>query len=179
MPIGTLQKRKLRWLIVVQSLIHNAYGMMHYNAMDCSVPGCPVLHHLLELAQTHVHWVGDGIQSSAICFSCRQYIKWLINVYNDTWAFSGVSVIKNLPANAGNAGSMVQEDYLNRKWLPAQVFLPGEFHRQKNPADYPTWVTSLDSVTKQKQQWYLLGIKFKVKHQWDIIFYIIELVRMF
>ena len=25
--------------------------------MDCSMPGCPVLHCLLELAQTHVHWV--------------------------------------------------------------------------------------------------------------------------
>ena len=28
----------------------------------CSTPGFPVLHHLLELAQTHVHWVGDAIQ---------------------------------------------------------------------------------------------------------------------
>ena len=27
--------------------------------MDCSLPGFPVLHYLLELAQTHVHWVGD------------------------------------------------------------------------------------------------------------------------
>ena len=35
---------------------------MHYNAMDCSMPGCPVLHHFPELDQTHVHWVGDGIQ---------------------------------------------------------------------------------------------------------------------
>ena len=25
--------------------------------MDCSIPGFPVLHYLLELAQTHVHWV--------------------------------------------------------------------------------------------------------------------------
>ena len=25
--------------------------------MDCSTPGFPVLHHLLELAQTHVHWI--------------------------------------------------------------------------------------------------------------------------
>ena len=25
------------------------------NSMDCSTPGFPVLHHLLELAQTHVH----------------------------------------------------------------------------------------------------------------------------
>ena len=28
--------------------------------MDCSMPGFPVLHSLLELAQTHVHWVSDG-----------------------------------------------------------------------------------------------------------------------
>ena len=32
--------------------------------MDCSTPGFTVLHHLLELAQTHVHWVGDAIQPS-------------------------------------------------------------------------------------------------------------------
>ena len=32
--------------------------------MDCSTPGSPVLHHLLEFAQTHVHWVGDAIQPS-------------------------------------------------------------------------------------------------------------------
>ena len=28
--------------------------------MDCSTPGFPVLHHLPELAQTHVLWVGDA-----------------------------------------------------------------------------------------------------------------------
>ena len=32
--------------------------------MDCSMPGLPVHHQLLELAQTHVHWVGDAIQPS-------------------------------------------------------------------------------------------------------------------
>ena len=30
----------------------------------CSTPGLPVLHHLLELAQTHVHWVSDAVQPS-------------------------------------------------------------------------------------------------------------------
>ena len=30
--------------------------------MDCSTPGFPVLHHLPEFAQTHVHWVGDTMQ---------------------------------------------------------------------------------------------------------------------
>ena len=34
------------------------------NTMDGSMPGFPVLHHLLEFAQTHIHWVGDGIQPS-------------------------------------------------------------------------------------------------------------------
>ena len=32
--------------------------------MDCSILGFPVLHHLPELAQTHVHWVYDAIQPS-------------------------------------------------------------------------------------------------------------------
>ena len=32
--------------------------------MECSTTGFPVLHHLLELAQTHTHWVGDAIQPS-------------------------------------------------------------------------------------------------------------------
>ena len=32
--------------------------------MDCSTPGFPVHHQLPELAQTHVHRVGDAIQPS-------------------------------------------------------------------------------------------------------------------
>ena len=32
--------------------------------MDCSTPGLPVLHHLLEFAQTHIHGVGNAIQPS-------------------------------------------------------------------------------------------------------------------
>ena len=32
--------------------------------MNCSTSGFPVLHHLLEFAQTHVHWVSDAIQLS-------------------------------------------------------------------------------------------------------------------
>ena len=31
---------------------------------DCSTPGLPVHHQLLELTQTHVHWVGGVIQTS-------------------------------------------------------------------------------------------------------------------
>ena len=32
--------------------------------MDCSTPGFPVLHCILEFVQTHVHWVSDAIQPS-------------------------------------------------------------------------------------------------------------------
>ena len=35
-----------------------------YNPMDCNMPGFPILHHLLELAQTYVHWVCDAFQPS-------------------------------------------------------------------------------------------------------------------
>ena len=49
--------------------------------MDCSMPGFSVLHHLLELAQSHIHWIHDAIQlwlslSSpsllALCLSLHQ-----------------------------------------------------------------------------------------------------------
>ena len=32
--------------------------------MDCSTPGLPVHHQLLEFTQTRVHWVSDAIQPS-------------------------------------------------------------------------------------------------------------------
>ena len=43
---------------------------------DCSMPGLPVHHQLLEFTQTHVHWVSDAIQpitsSFFPFFSCPQ-----------------------------------------------------------------------------------------------------------
>ena len=44
------------------SVAHSCPTLCH--PVDCSTPGFPVLHHLLELVQTHVHWVGDAIQPS-------------------------------------------------------------------------------------------------------------------
>ena len=42
--------------------------------MGCSMPGFPILHHLLEFTQTHVYWVSDAIQpsQSVNLFSCPQ-----------------------------------------------------------------------------------------------------------
>ena len=38
--------------------------LTHCHRMDCSMPGFLVLYYLPELAQTHVHWVGDAIWPS-------------------------------------------------------------------------------------------------------------------
>ena len=35
-----------------------------FDLRDCSTPAFPVLHYLPELAQMHIHWVGDAIQPS-------------------------------------------------------------------------------------------------------------------
>ena len=39
-------------------------SVQHAQLIDGSPPGSPVLHHLPELVQTHVHWVGEAIQPS-------------------------------------------------------------------------------------------------------------------
>jgi len=36
---------------------------------DCSTPGLPVHHQLLEFTQTHVHWVGDASSYLILCHS--------------------------------------------------------------------------------------------------------------
>ena len=35
-----------------------------WDPMDCSMPGFPVPHHLLEFVQVHVHCIGDAAQPS-------------------------------------------------------------------------------------------------------------------
>ena len=52
------------WLYFINIKLHNhMWGLLLViDPMDCSTPGFPVLHYLLEFAQTHVHRVGDNIQ---------------------------------------------------------------------------------------------------------------------
>ena len=51
--------------------------------MDGSMPGFPVLHHLPQLAQTHIYWVSDTIQPShplsspSSVFNLSQLMSWL------------------------------------------------------------------------------------------------------
>ena len=53
---------KRYWFSQFSSVIQSCLTLC--NPMDCSTPGLPVHHQLLEFTQTDVHWVGDAIQSS-------------------------------------------------------------------------------------------------------------------
>ena len=48
------------WGVIVAAIANSLWPM------DCRTPGFPVLHYLLEFAQTHVHWVSDAIQPSHV-----------------------------------------------------------------------------------------------------------------
>ena len=75
-------------------------GLTLCNPMDCSTPGLPVHHQLLEFTQTHVHWVGDAIQPphplsspSSPAFSLSQHqglFKWVSSLHRwlKYWSFS-------------------------------------------------------------------------------------------
>ena len=58
--------------------------------MDCSMPGFPVFHCVLEFAQTHVHWVGDAIQPSHLLSS----LLLLPSVFLSTRIFSSESTLR-------------------------------------------------------------------------------------
>ena len=55
--------------------------------MDCSTSGFLVLHHFLELVQTHVHWVSDAIQPSHPLSSLLSSIFPSIRVFSNESAF--------------------------------------------------------------------------------------------
>ena len=66
----------LQWLTVtrvsnidllnfIQSIVAQLHSRVQLcNSTDYSRPGFPVLHHLQEVAQTHVYWVNEAIQLS-------------------------------------------------------------------------------------------------------------------
>jgi len=71
--------------------------------MDCSTPGFPVLHHLPELAQTHVHWVSDVIQPSPLsspspsAFNLSFLVSWLFA--SDGQSIGASASVSVLPMN--------------------------------------------------------------------------------
>ena len=83
--------------------------------MDCSTLGLPVLQHLPEFAQTHVHWVGDAIQTShplsppsipALKLSQHQSLfQWVSSLHQ-------VAKILGVPASASFLPMNIQDWFL-------------------------------------------------------------------
>ena len=110
--------------------------------MNCSTPGFPVLHHLPELAQTHVHWVSDAIQpisSSVIPFSsCLQ-----------SFPASGAFLTSQLFASGGQsieASSAASVFSMNiQDWFPLGLTRDSLVAQRLKclPPMWETWVRSL------------------------------------
>ena len=114
--------------------------------MDCSMPGFPVLHHLLQLLKLFPgssagkesacnagdtrstprsgRSTGEGIGYPLQC-SCTSLVAQMVKnslVMQGTWVNTWVGKIP-----------------WRRQRLPTLVFLPGEFHGQRNLAGYSPW----------------------------------------
>ena len=87
--------RKPQFTSVAQS------GPTHCDPMDCSTPGFPVHHQLPEIAQTHIHRVGEAIQPSqplssllitSPLITCRPF-SLMPSIITSIRAFSNESVL--------------------------------------------------------------------------------------
>ena len=95
--------------------------------VDCNTPDCPVLHHLPELHQTNVHWVGDAIQPFVILFSsCLQSFP-ASGSFATSWLFTSCGESTGTSASASVPSVNIQDwfplgltglIFLQSKWLP-------------------------------------------------------------
>ena len=99
--------------------------------MDCSTPGFPIHHQLLELSQTHVQWVGDAIQPYCPLSSLLKEYSGLISFridWFDLLAVQGTlkSLLKHHSSKASilwhSAFFMVQYDHIHT-WLLEKPYL--------------------------------------------------------
>ena len=80
--------------------------------LNCSTPGLPVHQQLLELTQTHVHWVSDGIQPSHALSSPSA------SIFPSIRAFSNESVLCIRWPNVGALASASVLIMNIQDWLP-------------------------------------------------------------
>ena len=65
---NNLKKKEISIKVLLLLFSHSVMSDLS-DPMDCSMPGFPILQHLLEFAQTHVHFVTYAIQSSCLLSS--------------------------------------------------------------------------------------------------------------
>ena len=146
-----------------------------WDPMNWSMPGFPVLHYLLELAQTHVHWVSDAIWPShplsppsppALNLSQDQGIlQWVGSSPEKAMAPHSSTLAWKIPwtEEPGRLQSMgllgVGHDWVTslslftfthwrRKWQPTPVFLSGESQGQGSLVGCRLWGRTESDTTE-------------------------------
>ena len=106
-----------QWFLFFFFLLQSVQSLSHVrlcDLIDCSTPGFPVLHCLLELAQTHVHWV--MIPSHHLIF-CHPFL-----LLPSVFPASGSSPMCRLFASGGQSiGASVSASVLPvniQDWFP-------------------------------------------------------------
>ena len=85
------------------------------NPVDCSTPGLPVHHQLLEFTQTHVHWVGDTIQPYYPLSSPSPPI---FNISQNQGLFKWVSSLHQVAPSIGVSASASVLPMNIQDWFP-------------------------------------------------------------
>ena len=87
MPEMSLCQQRSIWSVQFSSVAQSCLTLC--NPMDCSTPGLPVHHQLLEFTQIHVHWVSDAIQPSLLCHP----LLLLPSIFPSIWSFANESAV--------------------------------------------------------------------------------------
>ena len=82
--------------------------------MNCSTPGLPVYHQLLESTQTHVHWVSDANQPSHPLCS----LLLLPSIFSSMGVFSNESALHIRWPNIGVSASTSVPPMNTQNWSP-------------------------------------------------------------
>ena len=126
--------------------------------MDYSMPGFPVYHQVLELAQTHVQWVSDAIQPyhpllspslPALILSQHQglfqWVSCLHQVVKVNWVKANFFGLPRWCSGKESAwqckrcrrrgfNPWIRKITWRRNWKPSPLFLPGKPHGQSKHA---------------------------------------------
>ena len=126
--------------------------------MDCSTPGFSILHHLPELPQTHVHWVGDAIQPSHLLsspFPPSCYLSQHQGLFQ--WVSSLHQVAKVLEFQHQSFQWMFRVDFL-QGWLVWSPCSPRDScpTRSQNPSHWdPSWLSNVCPTRKDPESEWL------------------------
>ena len=88
------------------------------NPMDCSTSGFPVLHHLPEFAETHVHWVTCPLRCYPAISFCVTPLLLLPSIFPSIRVFSNVSALSSGGQSIGALASASVIPMNIQGWFP-------------------------------------------------------------